>query len=209
MTKKFVYLCGRSGAGKDTCADYIIKLAEKNGKKAIKYSLGDPLKIMLKEFIFAFKGVDIDIEEFYNSYDKERDRIDMGVINNINDRTSEAKPFSLRRSMQTVGTDILENKMDKYMFIKLVHNYFKEKYDEYDIFILADGRKPEQLEYFKRKNKYYEVQSIKIFRDEYLKNDTAEHLSEKIFAEIVTDHIIYNYDDIETFYANIEAVIKF
>lgn len=97
------------------------------------------------------------------------------------DETTDKKP---REFLQKMGTEIIKEKLNKKFFlldrlsedIEILSNFF-------DVFIITDARL--KIEFEELKNRYEDVVSIKIERENYddeLTNEEKEHITETEIA---------------------------
>lgn len=112
--------------------------------------------------------------------------------------------------MQTLGTEIIRNKIDEEFFIKRMIGDIKVYSYFYDVIIISDARVKKEIDLIK--NEFINVTSINIVRDNYV-SELKE--SEKIhFTEVDLDdydkfdYIINNNGSIEELEMNIKEVMR-
>ncbi len=142
---KVYIFAGVARSGKDTSADYMKELLEKEGRKVIKLQFSSYIKMYAKE-ITSWDG------------------------------SEETKP---RELLQTIGTDIIRNKIDYYFFIKRIIDDIKVYSYFFDTILISDARLKEEITTIKENFKY--VKSIFVDRpsfDNNLTDEEKEHITE-------------------------------
>lgn len=121
-----------------------------------------------------------------------------------------AEPWSLRRLMQILGTDIVVNKIDKFFWCRLAMNeYFDamlkhDKFSKYDYFIISDGRQEHEIEFVRN------MGAIMLFiqRDTMDKSKRDGHISEQIPQRMINEILIKNNGSIDDLEIAILKVLK-
>lgn len=113
-----------------------------------------------------------------------------------------------RTILQHIGTDIIRKKEPDYWvnFIKSFINLF---YEEFDYFIIADARFPNEIDLIKRD---FDTTHIKVIRENFkspLSEEQQKHISETALNNYVADLYIYNNGSISDLAKNIEYIKDF
>lgn len=113
-----------------------------------------------------------------------------------------------RTILQHIGTDIIRKKEQDYWvnFIKSFINLF---YEEFDYFIIADARFPNEIDLIKRD---FDTTHIKVIRENFkspLSEEQQKHISETALNNYVADLYIYNNGSISDLAKNIEYIKNF
>lgn len=199
--KHLILIIGKAHVGKDTCYDYIKKYLSSKNIYVEKYVLADKLKIITKEMIKLLKGIDIPMRYFYDNNEKEKERPEFGTI--LTENGEEI--FTIRRCLQTIGTDILRKKFDNEIWISQGKKFIETSNN---VIVIPDCRIANEVSFFKE-IKTHKVTSIKIIRNtDKITKYGKSHTTEKDVDKIKYDYIIYNNKDLQTFYHNIEKIIN-
>ncbi len=113
-----------------------------------------------------------------------------------------------RTILQHIGTDIIRKKEPNYWvnFIKSFINLF---YEEFDYFIIADARFPNEIDLIKTD---FDVKHIRVIRENFkspLSEEQQKHISEIALDNYSADLYIYNNGSIEDLTKNIEYIKDF
>ena len=123
------------------------------------------------------------------------------------DGNDETKP---RELLQTLGTEIIRNKIDEEFFIKRMIGDIKVYSYFYDVIIISDARVKKEIDLIK--NEFINVTSINIVRDNYvseLKESEKIHFTEVDLDDFDKfDYIINNNGSIEELEMNIREVMR-
>lgn len=228
---KLVFIVGKKRSGKDTAVEFInenfntfhyklaypIKWALEKGwnhlqsvsshssfkltsedwdgsgidrEKNLPLSNSDVVLIMMKaiEFLTIKHGLKRDHE-----YQRLIEEI---VLNNT-------EAWSIRRLMQTLGTDLVVNKFDRMFWVKLFANVYADEFDkDYDYFIVPDTRQDHELSFARAMG----ATVIHVVRDGSGSEDT--HITEARLPIGPTDVVIENNDTLEEFKSKIVEAIE-
>ena len=135
MTKKIVAICGLQGAGKDTAADEIIRIAESVGKKAGKMAFADRLKDMLSVL-----------------FDLPRDQLAGFTPESRIWREQElpkwskrlGRPITPRYLLQHFGTELLRDQFCDSIWIDCLMDSIEKS--DLDLIVITDCRYPNEMQ---------------------------------------------------------------
>jgi dephospho-CoA kinase len=200
--KLLVLLVGKAHAGKDTCYDHMEQILTSRNIPVDKYVLADKLKVITKEMIKLLKGVDLPLKYFHDNVEKEKQRPELGYI--VTGTGKEV--FTIRRCLQTIGTDILRDKFDVDIWIDQAKKYAKNNDDRF--LVIPDCRFTNEIPSFAEMTTH-KVISIKINRTTNLITETGkDHQTEKNVDVIKCDYVINNDSDLNSFHKKIETVLS-
>ncbi len=209
---KIITFTGKSGSGKDTCADYLVENLTKNGFKAQRVGVADRLKIIVQQLIKIFYGTDLPIEHFYDLKEKEKYRT-TGVCEELSDKYGFYTGYSIRWLLQMVGSEIFRDNIGEDIWCDIVHKKYVENSD-YDYILISDCRFPNELAYFKDcvvKETVSKVTSIKLIRDKAGSNlateETKMHKSEQHASTMKTDITIDNNGSLKDLYTQLDQIL--
>lgn len=177
-----IAMCGKSGAGKDTVADYICK-----EYPYFKESLATPIKNMVKD---TFVLTD---EQVY-------DRIKR------NEPLENWQPWTVVKLLQIIGKELFRDNIDEIIWAKSLWLRIKNSPKNY---ILTDCRFPNEIEYFKSVLPDGEFKTIKIVRQGFDGKNAGlgNHVSESY--DLKTDFTIINEDNkFVELYEHVDWVMK-
>lgn len=135
MSKKVIAICGSQGAGKDTTADRIIKIATEQGLKVGKIAFADRLKDMLSVL-----------------FDLPRDQLAGFTPESRAWREQElpkwsqrlGRPITPRYLLQQFGTELLREKFYDAIWIDCLKDSIEKS--DLDIIIVTDCRYPNEMQ---------------------------------------------------------------
>ena len=123
------------------------------------------------------------------------------------DGTEETKP---RELLQTLGTDVIRNKIDKEFFVKRLCDDIKVYSYYFDIITISDARFPNEIETPKRL--FDNVITIKVIRDGFespLTSDERMHLTETALDDYDDfDYIIRNDGTISDLEEKVSKIVE-
>lgn len=102
------------------------------------------------------------------------------------DGSEDSKPRTL---LQQLGTDIIRNKIDNYLFINRIIEDIKVYSYYFDVITISDGRLPEELDSIK--NAFKEVYRLRVERPDFQSSLNEKELMHK------TEVALNSYDDYE------------
>jgi hypothetical protein len=123
------------------------------------------------------------------------------VINSIEDE------WSVRRLMQTLGTDIMVNYFDRMYWVKWFSLVFLEQFStksKYDFFIVPDTRQDHELDAARAMG----ATVIHVVRPDLVYSKVDTHITEAGLPVREGDTVITNDGSLEELYAKIEKAIK-
>lgn len=174
---KVISIVGKKRSGKDSVAEIIldesfsVKYALANKIKStladVYYDHNYVNKTGQDLFLSHFNGIDYDREQvlMLSNFDvadimiKCVDQLcEKSNLSSDYDLSTASKaistimkndqPWSVRRLMQTLGTDIVVNNIDEYFWLKcMVNEYFKCKSEGYDYFVITDIRQQTEIDF--------------------------------------------------------------
>jgi hypothetical protein len=206
-TKRVILLSAQAHSGKDTLCDHAIKYLSNKNINTKVLVLADKVKILTRMFIKMFKGVELPLENFYSLDEKERVRPELGYIHNPG--TGEKELFSIRRCMQTVGTDVLRKHFNDNIWVDYIRQEIFKHKNDYDVFIVPDVRFENEQKYLKNLD-YAKPITIKILRNavnDDLESNSKMHVSETGVLDIKCDHTINNNGSLDEYYKKIEDLL--
>lgn len=182
-----VLLCGRSGSGKSTIADYF-------SEEYTQLALADDLKLVTKDILNSCYNLSLKTEDFYDEKRKKEP---------INDCIFNGEILTIRKAMQHIGTNIFRKINDR-IWINLLVDKIKNNLD--CNLIITDIRFQNELDVIKSTfENQTKVISIKIVRDGIEK---MNHESENSVDNIVCDFILYNNDTREKLFEKFKKIIE-
>lgn len=102
------------------------------------------------------------------------------------DGSEDSKPRTL---LQQLGTDIIRNKIDNYLFINRIIEDIKVYSYYFDVITISDGRLPEELDGIK--NAFKKVYRLRVERPDFKSSLNEKELKHK------TEVALNSYDDYE------------
>lgn len=128
-----------------------------------------------------------------------------GVDKISNIINSNTKPWTVRRLMQTLGTDIVCNLVDRMYWLKLFAiNYVDSFHDDLDFYIVPDTRQDHELDAARAMG----AMVIHVVRPEQESLQKDTHITEAGLPIRDGDIVITNDGSLEDLYSKIEKVIK-
>ena len=224
---KLIAIVGKKRSGKDTTADYVIS---QNGTK---WQLAGPIKEALyNAWIRQDLPHNLTLENFDGQgYDREktlimnnteayillvdalewlkqqynldlpnpdmvRKIIEFHTLNNV-------EPWTVRRFMQTLGTDIVCTEFDSMFWIKtFACNYLDNLYSGYKYYVVPDVRQKNELDSLRAMG----ATIIFVERDE-ANHSTDTHITEAGLPPLASDIVIKNDGTLEELFDKINKVI--
>lgn len=134
-----------------------------------------------------------------------RDELAVKAVSQIQNLiNSNVEPWSVRRLMQTLGTDIMCNMADRMYWVKLFSlDYLDKFHDGYDYYIVPDTRQDHELEAARAMG----ATVIHVVRPETESSQKDTHITEAGLPIREGDIVITNDGSLEELYAKIEKVI--
>lgn len=128
-----------------------------------------------------------------NSVERDVER----VINNIED------DWSVRRLMQTLGTDIVVDCFDKMYWVKWCMDEYADNFEKYNYFIVPDVRQEHEISFARAMG----ATIVHVVRpDQEIKKDS--HITERGLPVMPGDIVITNDGSLEELYKKIDKVLK-
>ncbi len=190
-----IVLSAKKRHGKDTVADYICTARPCYSK----YALATPFKESLIEFSYGIITREMIVGDVYDreqqfylcgKYVKE---IFIEILNHLGydaarytvdwDSVTSKNTWSVRELMQTIGTDIGCNQVDKYIWM---HSFIRAKKQTTSKLLITDCRQQHEVDML-RKLQYKVIHIVNP-----LLCDTDEHITERGLAILPQDKVIYN-----------------
>ncbi|ARW57574.1 deoxynucleotide monophosphate kinase [Kosakonia phage Kc304] len=229
---KLLVIVGKKRSGKDTTADYInehYKTLKWQLAMPIKYALYIAWQRTHMNELYELRGEDwegqgIDREmilpvnnedvfdilcesievlhEVFNfrhsKYDsKVQDAISSVLNNNVEE-------WSIRRLMQTLGTDVVVNKLDCMYWVKLfAENYLDNFYSGYDYYIIPDVRQVHEIDTLRAMG----ATIVHVVRPETDQSNKDSHITEAGLPISPGDSVIMNTGTLEQLFEQIKKVI--
>lgn len=136
--------------------------------------------------------------DFFNGgNDKVHDFIKNNVLNNN-------EPWSIRRFMQTLGTDLVVDCLDRMFWMKLfADKYFDNMYSEFDYFVVPDVRQKHEIETLRAMG----ATIIHVVRSDTADNEDT-HITELGLPIHETDSVIFNDGSVEDLYTSLKEILK-
>lgn len=213
-TPTVITITGKSRSGKDTAADYYVQKLNKMGFKTRKIALADRLKLMTQQLIKLFYNIDLPIEYFYDSEEKEKQRY-AGTIGGVETY------FTIRTMLQQIGTDVIRKHLWEDIWCdivskKCITTSTTSATVPNDIIIIPDCRTQNEVDFFeklKSQNMVDKVISIKLIRDESKKNssmreENKNHESEKQTLKVKTNFLIDNNYSLEQLELSLDIILE-
>ena len=173
-----VGICGKSGSGKDTIADYLVYR-----NSFYKIALADPVRRIIKD-VFVLSD-----HEIYDRCAREQPLL-------------QWDDWSVRKLLQTIATELFRNNIDKDVWVKSL--FLRIQSDPLTNYVIPDIRFKNELDYLK--NKCSDFFSIKVKRNGFDGNvGIKEHESESYDLE--TDCTIENNGDFNSLYQKIDNLL--
>jgi len=212
-----ICLCGHSGSGKTSLADYI---AKKYGY--ISLNIGDTIKSVLLKCFSLFYNIDVPKKYLYNRCKEYtgfnissqglsrkigfiyKNPVQLITINPTTNKEITNKEITYRNYMRIFGNDIMKKIIGEDLWIRTLSKKIKSiamNANEDIRIIIADVRYECELTYLKKKFK--KITSIKLERQT---NDVGNHSSELI--DFDTDHIISNDGSKEELFSTFDHIMK-
>lgn len=139
-------------------------------------------------------------------YDTDKEILDGDTIQAIRDAVinKSVEPWSIRRLMQTLGTDIVCDKLDRMYWVKRFMLVMADKFNEHDYFIVPDTRQDHELDVARAMG----ATVIHVVRPENEGSKKDTHVTERGLPIRENDIVINNNGSLEELYTNIEKVLK-
>lgn len=229
---KLIYLLGKKRSGKDTTADYIMANYDAM-KHQLAQPIKDALFVAYNQMNLKpaltrddFEGINYDRETNLHlgkytvidimlkaiSYLTSRkhlvgtyegspmnyvERAVADVINTIED------DWSVRRLMQTLGTDIVVDHFDKMYWVKWCTDEYADNFEDYNYFIVPDVRQEHEISFARAMG----ATIIHVVRpDQETIKDS--HITERGLPVMPGDIVITNDGSLEELYKKIDKVLK-
>jgi hypothetical protein len=218
---RLITISAKARCGKDTAAQYLLSRYPRSTAYALAACFKESISNHFSEYltyddVFGY-GVDrnsyliyIDREEFidltkkvfadfgYNldefSDDGECIDIDWSVINDDNG-------WTIRRMMQTIGTDIGVNQIDTNIWLKEFEKELFKIEPIYDTVVMTDCRQIHEIEFIRNRNGHV----LHVLRDTGLDDD---HITERGLPIEDEDFVIENDGTLDDFYRKLDQFIQ-
>lgn len=202
-TKCLLVLSGEAGSGKDTMADYLIKLINIKNMTVIKIALADRLKLVCHKLVKIFMGIDVPFEYFFDNKIKDKILLEYPYF--------KGQPFKIRTILQEIGTNVFREAMWADVWCDYVYKNHLIK-DIYDFIIVSDCRFPTEFEYVIKLDIFDIIKTCRIDRPETGKvigGDNSKHISETQIMSLPVDKVIKNDSTKESFYGKIDIYFNY
>lgn len=207
-----ITLSAKARCGKDTAASYILDQLPNSVSYALAACFKESIATHFSEYltrddVFGY-GVDrnsymiyIDRDDFIERVERilddfgyRPDGIDWSVIDDNNG-------WTIRRIMQTVGTDIAVNQIDTNVWLKEFEKALFSLEEIHDTVVMVDCRQTHEIEFVRERGGTV----IHILRDTGLHD---EHITEQGLPVEDGDFVIENNGTLDEFYQKLDAVLK-
>lgn len=227
---KLICIVGRKRSGKDTVADYILKKDNSVKyqlagpiKEALTYAWANaPVEFAQTLRLNAdnWEGIDYDREthlvinnkdasmilrkaiNYLNAYlgfDYDSDH--SAVVNIVNKHVlNNIEPWSCRRLMQTLGTDIIVNEFDSMYWVKLFAKDYLDNIKK-DYYVVPDIRQVHEIECLRAMG----ATIVHVVRPEQVYEDS--HITEQGLPVGDNDLVIENTGSLEELYEKINRIL--
>jgi hypothetical protein len=178
-------LSGKAHSGKDTFFSFIETVIQNKNIPYEKSSFAKFLKILSKQWIETFYGLDLPYHFFDDSVEKEREYPNFLFRNS---------PLKIRNVLQYIGTDIFRNQINPIFWVEQL--YKREiQHSQSKLFFITDCRFPNEIEYLKSQG--LNVYILKIVRNTRENHDdissmNKQHSSEQFFNDIPENETLFN-----------------
>lgn len=113
------------------------------------------------------------------------------------------EPWTIRRFMQTLGTDIVVDELDRMFWMKLfADKYFDNMYSDYDYFVVPDVRQVHEIETLRTMG----ATIIHVVRPDAVDSEDS-HITEAGLPITPTDIVIENNGTVEELFEKIKKVL--
>ncbi len=120
------------------------------------------------------------------------------------DGNEETKP---RKFLQTLGTDIIGNTIDKQLFVRRINEDIKVYSKYFDIIIISDVRLINEIEQIKKANDD-KVVTIRILRDTKIKSNNKHQTETELDNYEDFDYVIDNNGTLEELNSQIKEIVE-
>ncbi|BBC78213.1 deoxynucleoside monophosphate kinase [Escherichia phage EcS1] len=228
---KLLVIVGKKRSGKDTTADYITEnFSSLKWQLAmpIKYALRcawersgiNELHQLLycdwegtgidREMVLPINNEDVCVllhecievlhEVFNFRYTRYDSKVQDAISSVLNNNVEE---WTIRRLMQTLGTDVIVNKLDRMYWVKLfTENYLDNFYSGYNYYVIPDVRQVHEIDSLRAMG----ATIIHVVRPETDQN-TDQHITEAGLPISPGDSVIMNTGTLEQLFEQIKKVI--
>lgn len=176
---------GLINSGKDTCCDYIVRHCG-----YVKVSIASSLKTFATTLIQDhYPHVGITEKMMYDRESKEKEY----------DFEFRGKPFSIRRYLQYLGTDVCRSHFGQDVWVNMTIQHIKKM--GYEKVCVADLRFPNEIEAFRKafNSPHDSIQTFRVHRPVIHGEEREPHASERTDFHIDVD--INNDGNLEDLYA--------
>ena len=207
-----ITLSAKARCGKDTAAQYLLDNLENSTSYALAACFKESIAMHFSEYltrddVFGY-GVDrnsyiiyidrsdfIDmVERVFEDFGYHLEDIDWTVVDDNNG-------WTIRRIMQTIGTDIGVNQIDTNIWLKEFEKAMFSLEEVYDTVVMVDCRQTHEIEFVRERG----GSVIHILRDTGL---TDDHITEQGLPIENGDFVIENNGSLDEFYQKLDAVLQ-
>lgn len=186
MRKKLVFvLTGQAHSGKDTFYRIAADELKRCGNLRIEHgSFAAFLKILCRDWLRLFYGLDIPMTHFEDPVEKEREYAEYRF---------NGQPLKIRNVLQYMGTDVFRDQISPTFWVEQLYKRQIEK-SEADIFFITDCRFPNEIEYLQSMGcQLFILKIVRTVADEHnLSSDNQKHKSEQLMGAIPYHHLFEN-----------------
>ena len=119
-----------------TSADFLVNHLQ----GAVKIALADRLKIICRQLIHLFYGIEIPLADFYDYDQKERIHPEYPLFG--------GQPFKIRTVLQLIGTEIFRNLFYQSIWCQWVKEHYLDQMTHRYV-IISDIRLPDEVQFFR------------------------------------------------------------
>jgi len=209
-----ITLSAKARCGKDTAAQYILDKLPGSTSYALAAVFKESIATEFAEYlsrddVFGY-GVDRNsfiiyierseliesVERIFEGFGYRMDElnIDWSVVGDNNG-------WTIRKLMQTIGTDIGVNQIDTNIWLKEFEKSMFNLEEAYDTVVMVDCRQTHEIEFVRERG----GSVIHILRDTGL---TDDHITEQGLPVEHGDFVVENNGTIQEFFENLDSVLK-
>ncbi len=187
-------ITGQAHCGKDTFCRIATEELRRTGLKIEHGSFAGFLKILCKEWIMVFYGLDLPLSHFEDPVEKERE---------YSEHLFRGRPLKIRNVLQYMGTDVFRDQISATFWVEQLYKR-QIAQSTADIFFITDCRFPNEIEYLKSMECCLFVLKITRSRDisegSELSQENKQHKSEQLFDLIPYDaHLENSFETIQQY----------
>lgn len=184
--KKLIFvITGQAHSGKDTFYQITADELKKCGNLRIEHgSFAGFLKILCRDWLRLFYGLEIPLLYFEDPVEKEREYMEYQF---------NGRPLKIRDVLQYMGTDVFRDQISPTFWVEQLYKRQIER-SEADIFFITDCRFPNEIEYLQSMDcNLFILKIVRSSMDEnHLSNANQQHKSEQLLGQIPHHHLFEN-----------------